>query len=58
LAKIAACSFAEDGGSSSQWNAVSIRLDPTHGFMPGKESLEDKRSDSPFGKNDLDDDHV
>jgi len=57
LAKIAPCSFAEDDGNH-QIDAVSVRLDPTHGFTLEKERLYNKRSDSPFGKNDLNDDHV
>jgi len=51
------CSFAGDGGSD-QIDAVSVRLDPTHGSMLDKESLHVERSDSPFGMNNLDDDHV
>lgn len=57
LAKIAPCSFAEDG-DSGQIDAVSVRLDPTHGFMLEKEILYGKRSDFPPGKNGLGNDHV
>jgi len=57
LAKIVPCSFKE-GGDSDHIDAVSASLDLTLGFMLEKESLQDKRSDSSFGKNDLDDGHV
>jgi len=57
LAKITPCSFAENGGNH-QIDAVSIRLDPTRGFMLEKEDPYGKRSSSPSGKNDLDDNHV
>jgi len=36
LAKIVPCSFAENG-SNHQVDAISVRLDPTHGFMLEKE---------------------
>ncbi|KEH29532.1 hypothetical protein MTR_4g044357 [Medicago truncatula] len=38
LAKIAPCSFVEDG-DNDQIDASSVRLDPTHGFMLEKEVL-------------------
>jgi len=57
LAKIASCSFAEVGGND-QIDASFVRLDPTHGFMLEKEGPYGERSNSPSGKNGLDDDHV
>jgi hypothetical protein len=57
LAKIAPCFFGE-GGDINHIDAIFVRLDPTHGFMLEKWSLQDKRSDSSFGKNAQDDDHV
>ena len=57
LARIAPCSFAEDCGSD-QIDAGVVRLDPIHGFMMEKEDPNGKRSNSPSGKNDLDDNHV
>jgi len=39
-------------------DAASVRLDPTHGFMMEKGILYGERSDSLFGKNGLDNDHV
>jgi len=57
LAKIGPCSFAEEGGND-QIDASSVRLDPTHDFILEKECPYGKRSNSPSGKNGLDDDHV
>ena len=57
LAKIGPCSFAEVGGND-QIDASFVRLDPTHGFMLEKEGPYGERSNSPSGKNGLDDDHV
>jgi len=50
-------SFAENGGNH-QIYPVSVRLDPTRGFMLEKEDPYGKRSSSPSRKNDLDVNHV
>jgi len=57
LAKIAPCSFAEDDGNH-QIDSVSVRLDPSHGFMLEKEGLYDKRFDSSSGRIGLDNNHI
>ncbi len=44
LAKIVPCSLVEDDGNR-QIDAISLRLDPTHGFMLEKEGIYNKRSD-------------
>jgi len=49
--------FAEDGGND-QIDASYVRLDPTHGFMLKKEGPYGQRSNSPSGKNGIDDDQV
>jgi len=57
LPRIEPCSFAKDDGNH-QMDAASVRLDPTHDFMMEKGILYGERSDSLFGKNGLDNDHV
>jgi hypothetical protein len=50
--------YDDDFNDDDLLNAGVVRFHPTHGFMLEKDSLYGKRTGSPFGKNDLDDNYV